>query len=273
MEKAMKKTVYGILTLIIAGCILCGCGSSKTTEDKVTKGEYTMVKEMISQTTELNERQKKIMEKEGLPTDFNQLSQRQQEAAIKIEMLMTYLEDKYDKEFVYEGYNDDYYGSLVARALDDNRCRKIQASLDYENGEYKYSDTYAEVVLAANEYENLFDEFMMENYPEPDYFVDIYVGKMDGEKITTNNGSVSLKIVLKSCFDTKDEYKEFLTAIAEWMQNEKYHNSIYCQVMDEEDFKEANYFNYTRLMREDRYSYCFDVDIDTDGSISVKEWD
>ena len=41
--------------------------------------------------------------------------------------------------------------------------------------------------------------------------------------------------------------------------------------MDENDFKEANYFNYTRLMREDRYRYCFDVDIDSDGTIIVKE--
>ena len=55
------------------------------------------------------------------------------------------------------------------------------------------------------------------------------------------------------------------------MRGIKYHNSIYCQVMDENDFKEANYFNYTRLMREDRYRYCFDVDIDSDGTIIVKE--
>lgn len=269
----MRKNVYGLLTIILAGCILCGCGSVKATEDKAVKDEYQMVKEMISETTELNERQKKIMEQEGLSTDFDQLSQRQQEAAIKIEMLMTYLEDKYDKEFVYEGYNDDNYGSLAARALDDNRCRKIQAALDYEDGEYKYRDTYARNVLAANDYENLFDEFMMEHYPDPDYFVDIYIGKLDEEKITTDNASVSLKIVLKSCFDTEEEYNDFLTAVAEWMQNDKYHNSIYCQVMDENDFKEANYFNYTRLMREGRYRYCFDVDIDSDGSITVKEQD
>ena len=188
-------------------------------------------------------------------------------------LFLDFSEEKYDKEFVYEGYSDGSVGSLEARALDDNKCRVMQAFLDYENGKYTYSDTYNIDVLAPNDYEKLFDEFMKENYPEPDYFLDIYVAEMDGEKITTDNASVSLKMVLKSCFDTKDEYVEFLEAVAEWMQNDKYGEAIYCQVMDEEDFKEANYYNYSRLMRENRYKYRFDVDIEPKQPIEVEELD
>ena len=265
----MKKKLYRAIVLVFTCVMLSGCGEDSSNNKQMT--EYQMSKKMIEETTELNDRQKEIMKKEGLSENYSELKDRQKEAAIKIEMLMCYLEDKYDTEFVYESYNDEYDGTLAARALDDNRCRIIQASLDWKNGEYTYSDTYNRVVLAANDYENLFDEFMMENYPEPDYFLDINVADMDGEKVTTDNSSVSLKIVLKSYFETKEEYEQFLKSVAEWMQNDKYHNSIYCQVMDKEDFEEANYFNYTRLMREDRYKYRFDVDIKTDGRIKVEE--
>ena len=269
MKNINKKI---IILMMICLCMLCTACDSSLGEEILEEQEILMAERMVNTTTELNDRQKKIMEKEGLPQDYDKLTDRQKEAAIKADMLLTYLEDKYNKEFAYISYMETYEGSLAARALDDGRCRHILASLEWNGKEYTYKDTYSRDVLAADDYENLFDEFMMENYPEIDYFLDVGVCDMDeGEKITTDNACVALTMVIDDCYEDKIDYKDFLTTATKWMENSKYNNRIFCVVMEHEDFETANYFNYLRYLHEDKYKYVFNSRITADGEFTFKE--
>lgn len=89
MKRNIKRTLF---LLIALGC-LCGC-QQKTSH--------------VSQTSEnikLNSRQKNILSKEGLSTNYDELTASQKSAIISIESMLSYLEDKYDTEFVYVAYS------------------------------------------------------------------------------------------------------------------------------------------------------------------------
>ena len=133
----MIKKISRIAYLICLCFLLSGCALFHNKgDDSETKFEYQMVKEMISQPVELNDRQKEILESEGLSTNYNSLNDEQKESIIKIEMLLTYLEDKYGEEFKYVKYYVDYEGILIARALDDGKCRQFNVlndDVDFEN--------------------------------------------------------------------------------------------------------------------------------------------
>lgn len=54
--------------------------------------------------SDLNERQKKILEQMELPTEYEELNYKQQHAIRRIEIMLRYLEYKYNMEFSYAGY-------------------------------------------------------------------------------------------------------------------------------------------------------------------------
>ena len=268
------KRLYRILSLICLCVMFIGCGfSDKKTKNNEEKSEYDMVKEMISRPVELNDRQKEILESEGLPTDYNSLKDKQKESIIKIEMLLEYLEDKYGEEFEYVEFYRDDGGMLIARAVDDGKCRDFQSGLNWNptKGEYTYVDQYDKVV-ASDKYEELLKQYMAENHPEVEFFDNIHVEEFDGseKEVSNRNASASVTIIMKDCYDDKEKYKELGQDIGGWMNNDKFGNVLFLIVMDEAVYPEANYYSYTRLIQEDKSKYRFVFDI-RDGKIDFSE--
>lgn len=233
-----------------------------------------MVNELIEQTTELTERQKEILVDAHFSQDFDSLDRKQKESIIKIEMLLTYLEDKYGEEFIYDKFYTNDEGTLVAHARNDRKSRTFQAWLhwDEDKEEYYYTDAYEQIVVASDKYEALFKQFMDENYPAVEYFVDIKVAEYDENngEVSTENAGASVGIIIRDCFENKTDYENFLNNVGTWMHNDKYGGSLFCMVMNDTEYNEANYYNYTRLMREKKYIYTFRGDVGKDGNVRIR---
>ena len=58
----------------------------------------------------LTERQKRILQSEGLPQNYEELTISQKSGITRIEAGLKYLKDKYNKEFIYKGYTPSRTG-------------------------------------------------------------------------------------------------------------------------------------------------------------------
>ena len=81
MKKIIALLAAAILT---SGLFSCGKASTKTKE--------------------LNDWQKEVLAAEGLPTEADQLTDSQLRSIQRIYEMITYLNEKYDEEFIYGGY-------------------------------------------------------------------------------------------------------------------------------------------------------------------------
>ena len=77
-----KKT----LALVFSTILLCGCNSQQEDLPK------------------LNEWQKNLLEAEGLPTEYDQLTAKQQNTIDRVWTMISYLNEKYGEEFIYVDY-------------------------------------------------------------------------------------------------------------------------------------------------------------------------
>ena len=79
-----------------------GC-SNKLSQNAISNNQYSITQKE-DDFTNLTDRQKQILEQMELPTDYEQLNYTQQHAIKRIEMMLRYLEEKYEMEFSYAGY-------------------------------------------------------------------------------------------------------------------------------------------------------------------------
>lgn len=171
--KSMKTRLVGIITTMIFVVLIVGCS--------------TNMKESVT----LNDRQIDILLSEDLPTEWNKLTPNQQKSIQAIEEMLEYLENKYDKEFIYAGYKlPDMLGydeeSLLVYADGDNPktdCFTVERT---EDG---FIDNYSEV-LAYDAYQCMLDEAVKEI--ANDYVMKIFadIGKVDESNNVVNASAV-----------------------------------------------------------------------------------
>ena len=96
---------------------------------------------------ELNKRQKSILEAEGLPTDYEKLTWTQKRAIVSIEEMLQYVDEKYNKTFLYAGYvpaGPMETEHLIAYPSDGDKQDESFTITRTENG---YEDDYISVVI------------------------------------------------------------------------------------------------------------------------------
>lgn len=119
-------------------------------------------KEIFNKTNKvvLTERQIEILEKEGLPTEYEELDSKYKKGIVNIEKSLTYLENKYpDKTFEYIGYFlKNEYNYLTARTKCDEgyevgvTVRSFEDGTFIDNCEFVFSrDKHIDVVLEESE--------------------------------------------------------------------------------------------------------------------------
>lgn len=87
-----NKTVICFVCVLLSSLFISGCDTQSTSES------------LPITTITLNDRQKQILEEMELPTDYDSLNHTQQHAIKRIEVMLSYLEDKYEMDFSYAGY-------------------------------------------------------------------------------------------------------------------------------------------------------------------------
>ncbi|SDB39943.1 hypothetical protein SAMN02910298_01946 [Pseudobutyrivibrio sp. YE44] len=276
-----RNLISIFLLLILFLFTLSGCGiddivrmkqEHDLTEAKLAENEN--VKLLISQTTELNDRQKRIMQWEGVTTDYSQMNDEQKEAAIKIEMLYQYLDEKYPgKEFEYVCFwLNPISADLIVKETSDEKHRDVSASLKWDNKEktYIFSDSYYMVTTASDEYEKLIEKHLKEYNPKTKFFLDVEVHDVDNENQTVNiaNTGGSITIVIENCFADEEAGRKYVADLVDWLNenNAKYGAMIKFIALSEEDFSNASYFNYMDCYYfKDKEVFSFNCKIEDDG--------
>ena len=264
---ALILLTIGIFNLF-TGCGLIDDISWKLHERAIRLAEYAEydeVERMISETTELNERQKYIMAMEIGRTEYSELKDDQKEAAIKIEMLYEYLEEKYpDKEFEYVNFLlDPLGGTLIVRENSDDKHREVGAWMTWDNKlkEYEYEDEYYLMVTASDEYEKLIEKHLKEYNPNANFFLDIEVKYVDDEnqKVTIKNAGGCITIIVEDMFESEEEAKHYIEGFADWLRkNNNYEGGLLrLIVLDGKTFEAVRGSNSIT-------SFIFDVEITYD---------
>lgn len=175
-RRKKKKLIIGfliclvvfIITLIIAAvCVLFFDAHSAyyigNKETSIVKSEYI-----------LNDRQKSILQKEGLPTDYDSLSLTQKVSIDAIEDMFTYLDMRYpDEKFEFSGYVAQ--SPLESEQLIVfSRYGKVTVQRNISGDSPEYNDDFKEI-KAADMYSTVINDALAKQYNETDYIVDTVV--------------------------------------------------------------------------------------------------
>lgn len=121
----MKKIIALLTIAILASTCTTSCGSKKESGHKWENLDT------------LNEWQMNLLEAQELPTDIEKLTPTQKRSIQHIYEMITYLNEKYDEEFVYAGYIEPglmQEEELYAYSLSDKKKRTVTVKVD-SNGD------------------------------------------------------------------------------------------------------------------------------------------
>ena len=239
----MQKRI--VLLITILSLMLCGCAGKAP--DSGASGQSEKY------TVELTERQKKILRDEGLPEEYDRLTDSQKNAIVKIERVLSYLEETYEDEFEYMGYvSGGLDGEYVTVKISGTLPEKIvTVYISYKNGKYSYSDNY--------------------DYLDPadfQVYAEIRELRDAGESLVERAVGVPLILVNNVC--SEEEVKAAAQAYAEWiaaMENKGGGGADF-KVYRAEDYILINEFNYRDYLGQ--WIYEIDVTVDADGTIRLR---
>ena len=211
-----RKVIAGLS--LITMIAVCGCGMGKETTNKKTL-------------TELTEQQKESLEQEGLPTDIEELSTSQKRDIMRIDEMMTYMEDTYGEEFVFAGYIEP--GVLekeeldVYRAGDTDKTSIIAVKRSWEDGEWVYEDEYLND-YDADYWESMVKEYL-KNWLREDEFViccytaiDLDATKEDIDKDFKKCADADVYVYVDGGAIEEDKYEALLKDLRKWARKEEF---------------------------------------------------
>ena len=143
------KLLCLMILIVVVGASGCGMEQNK----------MELEKRNLYADMELTQRQKNILEEQGLSTEVDDLTVIQIKSIIAIEEMLSYLENKYDKSFVYVGYKQ-------AGSLEQDSLRACISggdpqfdSFDVKRTEDGYEDDYM-LVAIRDDYTNYIEELL-----------------------------------------------------------------------------------------------------------------
>lgn len=103
MKSIIRVLVLFVIILSMSACVSLTPGEqADNSSDHLTETDNKGAEEMV-----LTERQQSILEKQNLPTTFEDLNESQKKAIIAIEEMFCYLDETYDVSFEYLGYRPE----------------------------------------------------------------------------------------------------------------------------------------------------------------------
>ena len=220
----------------------------------------------------LNDRQKLILEQEGLPTDFNSLTESQQYAIKRIDELLTYLENKYNETFHYVGY-------ASKSALEDEWLKAYPDELN----EYYYVTLYVtEEGSISDNYLDMVSKCLLEMYVS-DYLNETFMTsfkvyslecKYNGinapNDITDfeNKTSLTVNVFVKGKNKSEDLYT-YAKKIAEWYGNHKISGYVNLIMVSEDYFDNITVNNFKETLIKDNTEISLSCDIYESGNYKI----
>jgi hypothetical protein len=247
--KTMKKLIALMTTAVLATSMVSSCGKAANS----SSGHHWQNSET------LNEWQKSLLKAEGLPTDIEQLSPSQKRSIQHIYEMITYLNEKYDEEFVYAGYVEPGVmdeETLYARSLSDEKQSAVTVKID-SNGDF--TDDYYSVGI-RDYCEKLYNDFIKGyfNSDKAVIFIDNFDCKINNlNEIKNDNfenkvgGCNNIFISSKIC--TEKEFEDFIADYYRWCDKHELVLTNRITLIDIGDFSNINYLNYTDYYKRELF--------------------
>lgn len=252
----MKKQIALLTSAILAVSMVTSCGKS------INSSSQTGHKWQNSET--LNEWQKNLLEAEGLPTDIDQLTPSQKRSIQHIYEMITYLNEKYDEEFVYAGYIEPgamQSEELYAYSLSDKKKRTVTVKIDSDGN---LTDDYQSKSV-ADYCEDLIDDWIHSYLGTDDYryFATpnacyIEMSEIKDENFQWKYGATNM-IYLKMDEYNFDELEKFAVNYAKFLYEHKIDGSHRINVMREWPDYEVNYNTSYDCYEEQEYIGFYDL--------------
>lgn len=159
----MKNCIKRSIALILSLLCYSSCGKADNSSNVTSTTSSSSSGHHWQNSDTLNKWQKSLLEAQGLPTDIEQLTPSQKRPIQHIYEMITYLNEKYNEEFVYAGYVEPGVmdeETLYARSLSDEKQRAVTVKIN-SNGDF--TDDYYSVGI-RDYCEKLYNDFIKEYF-------------------------------------------------------------------------------------------------------------
>ena len=257
----MKKLISLITTAILAVSMVTSCGKSNSSSQTGHKWENSET---------LNEWQKSLLESQGLPTDIEQLSPTQKRSIQHIYEMITYLNEKYDEEFVYAGYvepglmDEETLYAYPKQYGAEGGKNTVEVTLD-DNGDF--TDTYSNMDVSSYA-EKLIGDYVRGYFKSDEIAYFMTVNDSDIESMEeVKNGDFNWKIGVTNAlfFSDKsfkaDDIETFAPQFAKWLYEHKIVSTNRLDIIKNVDVKKATYSNNDFCYKIENSVFLFNLSI------------
>ena len=216
------------ILLTSAVCCLCVCFFGCTAQDPNS-----------STASRLNEWQMNLLEAEGLPTDYDQLTVKQQNTIDRVWKMISYLNKKYDEEFVYVDYippelNQSETLTAYPRSTGSGNGKYLVTVKTTRGG---FKDNYFDFSV-EDLAEDLTNEFLTKHFGDSyKYFVsplacDVKMSEMEDGKFQWKYGAEN-RIFLLEELCSIDHVEEFAVEYAQFLYDHELSGNHRIEVLRE----------------------------------------
>ena len=249
-----------IIFLLSISMLVTGCGVKPT---KNIKEKPTESVEQKEEKVVLNDRQKQILKEEGLPQDYEELQIKQQIAILNIENMLEYIEEKYNKEFVYSTYYSDAlymespYMEVYAADDEEKRLITIEVAGHTEDKKVIYKDDYREI-MATEEYQEAIAQLIKDCGVDTEVRVYSLIDDLsDGEGDILPRVQSSNYVCMVNPFSSKEEAAAMAKKVLLELEKRNAKGiAIYYYIQTEDQYNRSNYGTYSNFIRRNvSYEY------------------
>ena len=259
MKNCIKRSIALILSLL---CLVsCGKAGNSSSGHKWQNSDT------------LNEWQIDLLEAQELPTDIEQLTPSQKRSIQHIYEMITYLNEKYDEEFVYAGYvepgvmDEETLYAYPKQFGSEGGKNTVEVTLD-EKG--NFTDTYSDMGVSSY-LEKLIGDYVRGYFKSDEiaYFMTVNasdIKSMDEVK----NGDFNWDIGVMNSFFFSDEYftaedlEAFAPQFAKWLYKHKIVSDNHMNIVRNVDVKKATYSNNDACYKIENNVFFLDIGINQD---------
>jgi len=252
------KLKLKIISFIIALTCLTSCGKAGTSGHQWQNSDT------------LNEWQIDLLESQGLPTDIEQLTPSQKRSIQHIYEMITYLNEKYDEEFVYAGYVEP--GAMDEETLyaypkqfgSEGGKNTVEVTLD-EKG--NFTDTYSDMGVSSY-LEKLIGDYIRSYFKSDEltYYISNYYSEINDIKEVENgdfNWSIGVQNVLffsDKVFKAED-LEAFVPQFAKWLYEHKISASNIFKIVKNVDVKSSTSADSSKLNKFENLVFLYNMNI------------
>ena len=238
------RRVLIVLTMILCMLGVCGCTMGQIAE--TGNGTPEVV---------LSERQLQILELEGLPTVYEELSPAEQKAITAIEEMMTAMEQKYGVEFDYVGYYDG--GMLDSEELTlcpsggDPDTDAFSVEREEVDGAYVYTDGYG-ALLQKPGFTAFVEAYVRQELGEGNAVV--YCIMFESEQSTCAYGDGDSVIFIDGGSVDADRFGAFAERFGSWQKESGITGSAQLILLQPDVLRYLTEYNYSDYLDEQYYA-------------------